>query len=620
MRWLWRIGIGLVGLVVLIVGGAIILVSSTDFTAYREEIASAVKDATGRDLQIKGKIDKKVLTFSPSVVVTDVAFANAGWGTRPTMMTAKRIELEVELLPLISGTIKIRRFRLIGADVLLETDKQGRGNWQFAGAQAPAGKTPAGSAAGPASASPASASPATGGGAPKIKDLLIQDSFFTFRDGRSGLISKVRIEEIAARAPGFDSDIALRTRGAYNGVSISTDGTLGTLGDLIRGVKGYPVAMKVQFGKSVLEFTVKADMAGRLPAISGAVESSLLDLDEIAAATAAAGRSKAAPDKQAAKRRTKTSGKRVAKRRTAALFPKDELPLGILGLFNADLKVKLKRLVVAGNAFDAVRADVKLKDGRMAVTDFSTQLTNGKVAGDLSLDVSSANPKIAAKMRATRISLGKVLQQAVGQLLVGSYATLRIDISGRGRSVHGIVSTLRGPVTAVLGPGSIANQVFNIASTDLLSLISMKPGKLRVVCGVFALRFNGRGVGSGRRMVLDTNRITFYGRGAVNLPRERLNFRIVPAGKGVSLTQVASIFPINIAGRLTAPRVTLDKKAIPEQVLNKALGIVDLPFDAAGALFGKSKSKKRRGCGARAGGKSPSKGLLKNLKSINPFR
>lgn len=613
MRWLWRIGIGLIALVILIVGGTVAMISTTDFTAYRNEIASAVKNATGRDLQIKGKIDKTVLTLSPSIVVTDVTFANAAWGTRPTMMTAKRIELEVALLPLISGTIKIKRFRLIGADVLLETDKRGRGNWEFASVKRPAGKTPAASAAAATQTGPHSAGP-------KFKDLQIRDSFFTFRDGRSGLVSKVRIKEIAARAPGFNSDIALRTRGAYNGVSISTDGTLGKLGDLFKGVKGYPVAMKVQFGKSVLQFAVKVDMAGSLPAISGAVDSSLLDLDEIAAATAATSEKKKASTQSQATRRAKRSTKRSAKRQSGGLFPKDELPLGILGLFNADLKVTLKRLVVASNAFDSVKADVKLKDGRMAATDFSTSLTNGQVAGDLILDVSSADPKVAAKMRATQISLGKVLQKAVGQPLVGSYATIRVDISGRGRSVHGIVSTLRGPVTAVLGPGSIANTMFNIASTDLFSLISMKPGKLRVVCGVFALRFNGRGVGSGRRMVLDTNRITFYGSGAVNLPRERLNFRIVPAGKGVSLTQIASVFPINIAGRLTAPQVSLDKKAIPGQVLNKALGIVDLPFDAAGALFGRSKGKKRRGCGARAGGKSPSRGLLKNLKGLNPFR
>jgi len=598
MRWIFRVAIGLVALVVVVVGGLVVFISTSDFSAYRTEIASAVKSATGRDLKINGTIEQKTLTLSPSIVVTDVAFSNAKWGTSPHMMTAARIELEVKLLPLITGTIEVKRFRLIGANILLETNAKGQANWQFLTGDKPAGSKTSGNK---------DSAPDTSSGAPKIKDVLIRDSFFTFRDGRSGLVSKVKIKEIAAVAPTFDSKIALTTRGTYNGVSIATDGTLGRLGDLIAGVKGYPIAMKVQFGKSELQFAVKADMSSHLPRIEGGVESSLLDLDEIAAATAQASGKKAAPTKK--------------KPRSAGLFPKDELPLGILGMFNANLKVRLKRLVVAGNHLEAVRADVSVNNGKMVVKDFSTRLTNGEVAGQVTLDVSTRMPKVAANLRASRISLGKVLRQAIGQALIGSYATVRVNISGSGRSVHGIVSTLRSPVVAVLGSGPIASELFNIASTDLLSLISLKPGRLHVVCGVFALRFNGRGVGSGRRLVLDTNRVTFSGSGSINLPRERMSFHIVPAGKGVSLTQLARVFPILITGRLTRPSVRLDTKAIPKQVLEEALGIVELPFDAAGALFGSKKGKARRGCGARAssrGGKP--KGLLKNLRNLNPFK
>ena len=108
MRWLLRGAIGLAGLGILVVVGAIVAVSTTDFSAYRDEIAAALKDATGREIRIAGRIEQSVLSLSPSIAMTDISFANAVWGSRPQMMTAQRAEIEVALFPLIGGTIEIK--------------------------------------------------------------------------------------------------------------------------------------------------------------------------------------------------------------------------------------------------------------------------------------------------------------------------------------------------------------------------------------------------------------------------------------------------------------------------------------------------------------------------------
>ena len=142
--------------------------------------------------------------------MTDISFANAVWGSRPQMMTAQRAEIEVALFPLIGGTIEVRWFRLTGADLLLETNEKGAANWLF-GKQ---GGTASGKASRKGGDQVATAEPAI----PFVRKLQIADSVVTFRDGRSGLVSKVRIEEAGARAPAFDSAIAFEARGAYNGV------------------------------------------------------------------------------------------------------------------------------------------------------------------------------------------------------------------------------------------------------------------------------------------------------------------------------------------------------------------------------------------------------------------
>ena len=53
------------------------------------------------------------------------------------MATIKRIEVQLSLLPLLSGGIEVQRFVLIEPDVLLEKNAKGKGNWEIGAASAP---------------------------------------------------------------------------------------------------------------------------------------------------------------------------------------------------------------------------------------------------------------------------------------------------------------------------------------------------------------------------------------------------------------------------------------------------------------------------------------------------
>src|SRR5690349_19702326 len=135
--------IGLAALVVVIAAGAVILVMSIDFNQYKGLVAEQVKKATGRELTIAGDF-KLAPSLTPAVAVDNVSLANVAGGSRPDMVTLKRLEVQLQLLPLLSRQVKVDRLVLDGADILLETDKNGRGNWVLSsgGAAAPA-QTPA---------------------------------------------------------------------------------------------------------------------------------------------------------------------------------------------------------------------------------------------------------------------------------------------------------------------------------------------------------------------------------------------------------------------------------------------------------------------------------------------
>ena len=155
----------LIGLVtiVLVAGVAIAVVLSTlDLNAYRDDIEAEAKKATGRDLTIGGPIDLAV-SLTPGLVLSDVAFANMAGGSRPEMVSLKRLEVEVDLMPLLQEQIKVNRIILLEPDILLETDANGKPNWELEGL---AGGEAAASAGGEGGTGPL----------PAIGKILIKDA------------------------------------------------------------------------------------------------------------------------------------------------------------------------------------------------------------------------------------------------------------------------------------------------------------------------------------------------------------------------------------------------------------------------------------------------------------
>ena len=92
--------IALLVLVVVVLGGAAIFVMSLDFNQYKGLIARQVEQATGRSLTIKGNI-ALALSLTPTLVADDLSLANAEGGSRPEMVTVKRLEVQLQLLPLL---------------------------------------------------------------------------------------------------------------------------------------------------------------------------------------------------------------------------------------------------------------------------------------------------------------------------------------------------------------------------------------------------------------------------------------------------------------------------------------------------------------------------------------
>src|SRR5258705_10701166 len=98
MRTAWKILAGAGILLLVLIVGIVIAVSTVDVNALIGPIQTRVKAATGRDLVVRGSA-RIALSLHPKLVLSDVTLSNAPWGSTPQMLTAQRLALEVALLP-----------------------------------------------------------------------------------------------------------------------------------------------------------------------------------------------------------------------------------------------------------------------------------------------------------------------------------------------------------------------------------------------------------------------------------------------------------------------------------------------------------------------------------------
>lgn len=117
------------GIVAALVVGVAAFFLTVDVGKYKDVIQDQARAATGREVTI-GDI-KLTLSLSPAIVFSDVTLANASWGSRPQMLTLKRLEASTQLLPLLFGTVNINGLKVVEPDAMLETNAQGKGNWEF---------------------------------------------------------------------------------------------------------------------------------------------------------------------------------------------------------------------------------------------------------------------------------------------------------------------------------------------------------------------------------------------------------------------------------------------------------------------------------------------------------
>ncbi len=314
--------------------------------------------------------------------------------------------------------------------------------------------------------------------------------------------------------------------------------------------------LKAALGKSTLAGSGSVAMGGPRPKLTAQLASPLLGLAELY--PAAGGAPAPAPQKPAEPTREKR------------MFPADPLPFEGLKAADADLDLKIDRLVLPNKIpIEALTVRLVLAAGRLEVQPFSSRIAGGAISGRLGLDASAGKTgALISKIDAKAIDLGQLMQQmGHGDLVSGVKTDLSLDLKGSGGSVRDLMAGLNGDLLLVMGEGKINNKFVDFLGADVLTQVVEKLNPLRksepqtdLTCGVVKFTAKDGMAATDKGIAFETSKTALVSSGTANLKTEGIDFSFRPSPReatGISAGQLAGL--LRVRGTLAEPKVGLDE-------------------------------------------------------------
>ncbi len=586
----------LAGLFVVVIIGITVVISTFDVNQYKGEITQAVADATGRKLDIGGDIGFKV-SLIPTVVIEDIKFANASWGSKPDMLSLGKFEVQVSLMPLLSGNILVNRVILLAPEILLETDKKGKGNWVLDSKQTEDKDT--------APSESGTALPAI-----VVSEVHIENASIIYKDGVTGKETNIIIENIETKSDSFADPLSLLVKVTYNEIPIKIEGSLGSINQLMAN-ENYPVdleidtsdakiglhgqiakpmegkgldlelsfnveslaklsklaetelpvlgpisltgkvsdgkgsysikGMKLQAGKTDLAGDLTANLAGKRPALSANLSSNSVDLVEL------------------------SGGEKIAKKeaKKERVFSPDPLPLDGLKSVNANVTVNAKQIKTSSLVLTKTKIVLTLKDGNLSIKPLSTLVAGGTMNANIGLNASGKTAALVTDINIKGLEPSQ-LPQFKGKIS-GGKTDVTIKVKGSGNSVSKIMAGLNGKLLAKMGKGKLTDSKTKAAGTDLFSMLNptakTREGTL-VECGVINFNIKDGIATADKGIAIAANTMNVTGSGTIDLKTEKLDIGITPKareGTGISVGQLAEL--VRVRGTIANPKPGIDTMA-----------------------------------------------------------
>jgi hypothetical protein len=633
------IGIGsLFGVLVVLVAGLAVFISTLDHDKVKKYISATVGSATGRQLNINGDLTWD-LGWISKVHASKIQFENAPWGKQPQMAEIGAIDIEVDVWQLIRHfRVVLPTITMIQPKIVLEKNPDGAPNWELRAASA------------------ADAVPERRGNFPAIQKLVIKDGFVSFDNPQSNTRMELNISQ--AEGAGFlDAPVNLKAQGAYQKLpfTLALDGgsyenlhsarqpyplqidlRAGKLKARITGNLTEPLAMKGEdvtldiqgddmanlyslirlvfpktppyrlkgrlkhegdvwsftsfsgrVGDSDLSGDIRVDTAPERPVMKADLVSNLLDLDDLAGfigGNPGTGSSETASEEQKKQAAAQKDNERI--------FPDQRYDLERLNAMDADVQLRAKKILAPKLPIDDLNAKLTLNNGVLRFTPATFGVANGRLEIFSTFDGSQQPSKVKIDARMRQLDLRRFLGESSFAQKTLSPISGRIVLSGAGQSFRELMASASGNTFLAMSGGEISGMVIELAGLDVaesLGYLVRGDKSIPVRCGVLDLR-GENGQMAVKTLVFDTEDTIISGEGNVDLRDEKVNLIVLPVPKDFSPLSLRSYIrargPFKDISVFPDP-IKIGTDSLVKKIFNALMLLITMPFQPRDLAQGK---------------------------------
>jgi uncharacterized protein involved in outer membrane biogenesis len=268
------------------------------------------------------------------------------------------------------------------------------------------------------------------------------------------------------------------------------------------------------------------------------------------------------------------------------LFSAEPWPLDWVKHVNGEITWPINTLVRGGATASDVAFSIELKDGAATLKYVKAKIEGGAISGNGSLKPGGKAPILALKMAANDVQAAPLLNMmGMEDVLTVNRVDMTMDVNGPATSLRDLMAGLNGAAGFATGEGKIRNSFARLLLGNLFGLLTPFGGDashISCIAGHFDIK---QGIASTRGTVVDMPSATVVGAGNIDLRDERIDMRVDPKSKNVSLAAIA--VPIRVQGPLTSPNIIPDPVATVGNTVNFATGTVNVAtLGIFGALTG----------------------------------
>jgi len=594
MRWVLRAVGVVVSLLILGVAGLFLIPA--------ERIAGIASQqfeaATGRQLTIAGSVKPSIFPVI-GARVENVSMSNAPWAESGPMLQANSVDLGLDLLALIRGSLVVRHFEAHGPRIVIERAADGRLNWLFEGAGETAGGS-AGSASGLSGLS--------------LERAQISDASLRFIDRQTGSDVTFDAIELSLAMPQFDGPGDLTLSGRLGGQEFALEAQLGSVAGLLGGevaalsavlraggvtasfngrgglqplaaegrvsLEGQglaplialaggtgeplppaarPLALAGQvtlapagsvhlreaslgFGPNRLAMALDLAFDGERPRLSGDVSATSLDLTAFTGGGGGGGGG-------------------------AAGWSRDVIDASALGLMDASVAFSVGPVQTGSVNLELARGVLSVDRARGVLELREARLFDGTLRGEFVAN-NRSGLSVGGNLNASSVALLPLLRQFAGFERLSGSGGLELRFLGVGNTLDAIMRSLSGEGRLAVGQGEIIG--FDLAgmlrNLDMSYMGEENRTIFQSLGGSFTIE---NGVLRNSDLAMEASRVSVTGRGSVDLGAQVLDYRVIPEALRNAETGEALRVPLIITGPWSAPRFRLDLEGLAEQRLRE---------------------------------------------------